>query len=257
MVLFCCEEISTERTPMKLKERISWLMGSVQRSLFPHLDECLDVPLTEQEKHLVSILEIVQVEKYVPKSAFNQWLGRKLEEREALARAFVAKLLYKHPTTRDLIRALHSNPNLRKITGFETIGDIPSESTFSRSFAEFSESYLGTRVLDSLVNDYLAGELIGHISRDATAIIGRKKPAKKLKTPKIKRKRGRPAQGEVREPLPEKRLKKQVTQTAEDAIKELPTACDRGTKKNAKGDKESWHGYKLHLDTNDNGFPKI
>ena len=79
---------------MKLKDRISWLMGSVQRSLFPHLDECLEVPLTDQEKHLVTILEIVQVEKHVPKSACNQWLGRKLEEREALSRAFVAKLLY-------------------------------------------------------------------------------------------------------------------------------------------------------------------
>ena len=33
---------------MKLKERISWLMGTVQKSLFPHLDECLDSPLTER-----------------------------------------------------------------------------------------------------------------------------------------------------------------------------------------------------------------
>jgi len=240
---------------MKLKNRISWLMGSVQRSLFPHLDECLDTPLTDQEKHLILILEIVRVEKYVPKSAFDQWLGRKLIEREALVRSFTAKLLYKHPTTRDLIRALHSNPNLRKITGFETVGDIPSESTFCRAFGEFAASRLGTRVHDALVNDYLAGELIGHISRDATAIVGREKPAKKVKTPKVKRKRGRPAKDEVREPVPIKRLEKQVTQTAEDAIKELPTVCDRGTKKNAKGYKESWNGYKLHLDTNDAGFP--
>ena len=43
---------------MKLKERISWLMGTVQQSLFPHLDECLPVPLTEREKHLVKILEV-------------------------------------------------------------------------------------------------------------------------------------------------------------------------------------------------------
>jgi transposase len=240
---------------MKLKERISWLMGSVQKSLFPHLDECLDVPLTDQEKHLVSILEIVQVEKYVPKSAFNQWLGRKLEEWEALSRAFAAKLLYRYPTTRDLIRALHSNPNLRRITGFETIGDIPSESTFCRAFGEFASSDLGTRVLDALVKDYLADELIGHISRDSTAIIGREKPAKKVKVPKVKRKRGRPAQGEVHEPPPVKRLEKLVTQSAEDAIKELPTVCDRGTKQNAKGYKESWNGYKLHLDTNDAGLP--
>jgi hypothetical protein len=60
---------------MKLEERISWLMGTVQRSLFPHLDECLDIPLTEQEKRLVTILEIVQVEKHVTKSASTQWLG--------------------------------------------------------------------------------------------------------------------------------------------------------------------------------------
>ena len=162
------------------------------------------------------------------------------------ARSLLTKLLYRYPTTRDLIRALHSTPNLRKITGFETIGDIPSESTFSRAFSEFASSDLGTRVHDTLVKDYLAGELIGHISRDATTIVGREKPAKKVKAPKVKRKRGRPAQGEVREPLPAKRIEKQVTQSAEDAIKELPTVCDRGTKKNAKGYKESWNGYKLH-----------
>jgi hypothetical protein len=30
-------------------------MGRVQKSLFPHLDECFDTPPTEQEKRLVSI----------------------------------------------------------------------------------------------------------------------------------------------------------------------------------------------------------
>ncbi len=53
---------------MKLMEKISWLMGRVQRSLFPHLNECLPTPLTEQEKRLVSILEIVQVERHVPRN---------------------------------------------------------------------------------------------------------------------------------------------------------------------------------------------
>ncbi len=240
---------------MKLMEKISWLMGTVQRSLFSHLDVCLSVPLTEQEKHLISILEIVQVEKFVPKKAWDQRLGRKLQEREALARSFVAKSLYKFPTTRALIHALHSTPNLREISGFERIGDIPSESTFSRAFTEFSDSKLGKRVHDTLVKDYLNGEIIGHISRDATAIVGREKPAKKVKTLKVPRKKGRPAKNEVREPVPKKRLDKQVTQTAEEAIKELPANCDRGTKKNAKGFKESWNGYKLHLDVNDCGLP--
>ncbi|MCL7488769.1 MAG: transposase, partial [Desulfobulbaceae bacterium] len=61
--------------------------------------------------------------------------------------------------------------------------------------------------------------------------------------------------GEQREPAVEKRLDRQVRQSAEESIRELPVICDRGTKKNAKGYKESWNGYKLHLDTNDIGLP--
>ena len=31
-------------------------------------------------------------------------------------------------------------------------------------------------------------------------------------------------------------------------LADLPTACDVGSKKNSKGYKETWVGYKLHLD---------
>jgi hypothetical protein len=30
---------------MKLKAKVSWLMETVQQSLFPHLDECLPSPV--------------------------------------------------------------------------------------------------------------------------------------------------------------------------------------------------------------------
>ena len=137
-----------------------------------------------------------------------------------------------------------------------TPGDIPSESTFSRAFSEFAASSLGNRVHDTLVERYLSTELVGHISRDSTAIGGREKPAKReVKKPERSRKRGRPARGEQREPAGEKRLDRQLEQSAEEAIKELPILCDRGTKKNAKGYKMSWNGYKLHMDTNDTGLP--
>lgn len=240
---------------MKLKEKISWLMGRVQRSLFPHLNECLDTLLTEQEQQLVIILEVVQVEKYVPKSVATQWLGRKPLDRQSIARAFIAKAVYRIPKTSDLRRALLATRNLRRICGFIALGDIPSESTFSRAFTEFAVSELGNRAHDALVKDYLGGELLGHISRDSTAIVGREKPARKIKKQKKSRKRGRPAKGEQREPIVEKRLDRQVSQSAAEAIRELPFRCDRGTKKNAKGYKTSWNGYKLHLDTNDVGLP--
>jgi hypothetical protein len=240
---------------MKLTEKISWLMGRVQRSLFPHLNECLPSPLTEQEKRLVSILEIVQVERHVPRIVTRyRHPGRKPLDRRALARAFVAKALYRHPTTIDLHRALQSAANLRRICGFS--GTLPSEATFSRVFAAFAAGSMGKVVHDALVAEYLSHELVGHISRDSTAIVGREKPAKKVaKEPKPRRKRGRPAQGEQREAATLKRMDRQVHQTAEEAIGELPIVCDRGTKQNAKGYKTSWNGYKLHLDTNDIGLP--
>ena len=230
-------------------------MGRVQKSLFPHLEECFDTLPTEQEKRLVSILEIVHVEEYASNRTTYQWRGRKPLDRQSLARAFVAKALYRIPTTSDLIRALQATKNLRRICGFSATGEIPSESTFSRAFAEFAASELATQAHDSLVQEYLADELLGHISRDSTAIVGREKPAKKVKEPKKPRKRGRPAKGEKREPAPLKRLDRQVALSADEAVLELPTLCDRGTKKNAKGYKTSWNGYKLHLDINDTGLP--
>jgi transposase len=241
---------------VKLTKVISWLKGTLQRSLFPHLEECWNTTLTDKEQQFVSILELLQIEGFVVRKADNQWLGRKRLERESIARSFTAKAVYAYPNTRALIEALKTTPNLRRICGFESVPAIPSESTFSRAFAEFSESRLGERVHEAMVERCLKPELVGHINRDATAIKGREKPAKK--PPKEKpapKKRGRPAKGEYREPKEEKRLERQRYQSAEEALRELPTCCDRGTKKNSKGFKESWVGYKLHVDVNDCGLP--
>ena len=237
---------------MKLNAKISWLMGTVQQSLFPYLDESLPDPLTEPEKRLVKILELVQIEQHVPVSRRRQWLGRPIKEREAIARAFVAKALLRYQHTRSLRNALLSTPNLRIICGFSKRQEVPSESTFSRAFAEYARVGLGTVVHDSLVKEHLETELIGHISRDSTALPGREKPAKKIKLPKVAKKRGRPTKGEVR---PLKRLDLQRLQSAQEALAELPKVCDRGVKKNAQGYMETWHGYKLHLDVNDCGLP--
>ena len=240
---------------MKLKERISWLMGTVQQSLFPHLDECLPAPLTEREQHLVKLLELLQIEKFAPVTASRQWLGRPIKEREAIARAFVVKAALNYQHTSSLRNALLSSPNLRIICGFAKRSDVVSESTFSRAFAEYAKVGLGGLVHDFLVKGNLGSELIGHISRDATAIVGREKPAKKVKAVKVTQKKGRPAKDEIREPVEPKRLDVQRGQTPEEAIALLPKVCDRGIKKNSKGYTETWNGFKLHLDVNDFGFP--
>ena len=105
------------------------------------------------------------------------------------------------------------------------------------------------------------GHLVEHISRDATAIEAREKPAPKPKAakpkaakPKRRRKRGRPRKGEARAKEPS-RLERQLTMSLPQMLADLPRACDVGSKRNAKGHTTSWIGYKLHVDTADGGIP--
>jgi len=241
---------------VKLGKAMGWLKRTLQRSLFPGLEECWSTTLTDKEQQLVSILELVRVEGFVVHKADNQLLGRKLRERESIARSFIAKSVYGFPFTSRLIEALKTTPNLCRICGFEKASDIPDASTFSRAFNEFAMSRLGDRVHEALVERCLKPELVGHISRDATAIEAREKPVKKPPKEKpVPRKTGRPTKGEHREPQEQKRLDKQIGQSAEQALNELLVFCDRGSKKNSKGFKETWIGYKFHADVNDCGLP--
>jgi hypothetical protein len=180
---------------MKLREKISWLMGTLQQHLFPRLEGCWDRPFTDKEQQLVSILELVQIEKFLVSSS-PQRFGRKKHDRRALARAFVGKAVYNHSFTCSTREALRTSRGLRRICGYARRGDIPSESVFSRVFAEFAEMRLGDKVHAALVEQFAQPGLVGHISRDATAIEGREKPMAKLRPPKpAPRKKGPPARG--------------------------------------------------------------
>jgi hypothetical protein len=266
----------TEGDQMNLIETISWLKAKIQADLFPHVEGCLKDPLTQKQKRLITTLEAMKIEEHV-KSPEYQWMGRKLKDRYAIARAFIAKAVYDFNTTSGLIEALKTMPNLRRICGFDgsviieeregmTEGGtilrlkrkktkLPSESTFSRAFAEFAGSGLGDSVHDALVREHMSDQIVGHISRDATAIIGNERPVKKeKKEAKPAAKRGRPRKGEER-PKEDKRIDRQIGQTFDEALKELPIVCDVGCKRNSQGYKETWIGYKLHVDTSDCGLP--
>ena len=232
-----------------------WLR--IQRSLFPWLEEELG-ELTEKERELVATLELVRIERF---TAFSRSLrGRPPKERAAVARGFVAKAVYNMPTTRALLDRLACDKKLRRLCGWEQRGDIPSESTFSRAFAEFAESQLPALVHQAMIKENLAEDIVSHISRDATEIEAREKPEKGTRAEaeseagKPKRKTGRPKKGE--EPVKVlTRLERQQTMTLEEMLADLPRQCDVGTKKNSKGHKETWIGYKLHLDAADGQIP--
>ncbi len=56
---------------IKLKEKVSWLIGRVQRSLFPQMEACCYLPLTTQEKHLIATLELIEIKRHI-KATWNE-----------------------------------------------------------------------------------------------------------------------------------------------------------------------------------------
>ena len=227
----------------------------IQSELFPYLEETLPDPLTEKRRQLCAILEIVRVEEHLAGGA-RRWTGRPLCDRRAIARAFVAKSVYDVPTTEGLVEMLRTQPSLRRVCGFERRKDVPIKATFSCAFREFATSGLCDATHEVLVRTYIGEQIVCHISRDATAVQAREKPARKVKAaPRDKRKPGRPKKGERREPPAPTRLERQVHLSADEALSEISTVCDAGCKKNAKGKKEFWVGYKAHIDTADYGLP--
>jgi hypothetical protein len=125
----------------------------------------------------------------------------------------------------------------RRSRGFSMFKKLPSESTFSRAFGEFARTGLAERAHAALIKWALGDALIGHLSRDATAIEPRERPQ-----PRNKRK-ARDRREETKRPVSCQR-----GQTLAGMPGELPTACDWGTKRDAKGYKRGWQGYKPRLD---------
>jgi Transposase DDE domain/Transposase domain (DUF772) len=239
---------------MPLRETLTNSWDHIQGFLFPMLREEVGA-LTAQHERLVVVLDVARVEAFV--RMYPGLPGRPPEDRHALARAFVAKAVLDLPTTSGLIERLAVDATLRRLCGFERASQVPSESTFSRAFAEFAQSSLPALVHEALIKRTYRDCIVGHISRDATAIDAREKPAASAPVaPKPpKRKPGRPKKGEAAAKPEPRRLERQRGQTLPRMLADLPTHCNVGTKRNAKGHTTSWIGYKLHIDTADGDIP--
>ena len=235
---------------MSLREILSNYWFVFQRELFPALEEEIG-PLGERYELFVTVLEFVRVERFL--ASFYALPGRPQEDRAALARAFIAKAVFQLPTTRALIERLAVDRPLRRLCGWSRLGQVPSEATFSRAFNNFAESALPSRLHEVLIEKTMQGHLVGHVSRDSTAIKGREKPTPKPPA-KPKRGRGRPRRGEHR-PKQHRRLQRQPQMTLPQMLEDLPRTCDVGVKRDAKGHQESWSGYKLHIDAADGAVP--
>lgn len=236
-----------------MREKLSYYWLRIQGELFPRAESDLG-PLSKKKEQLIKVLELVRIEDQVHYRSHGR-VGRPLSHRTDLARAFIAKAVYGFEKTEDLIERLRDDKALSRLCGWESTNKIPSSSTFSRAFAEFAKIGLAQRAHKALLELLYEDKVVGHISRDSTAIHAREKAATVKKSKTVSKKRGRPKKGETRPAKEPTRTEQQRTQSLAQMLAQLPTGCDVGSKRNSKGYKESWKGYKLHIDVADGDIP--
>ena len=214
--------------------------NTIQKSLFPVLEDELG-ELSDEQKAFVSICELL-----IDDSIFYKYRwsgnGRKPHSRLAMFKAFILKALWNLPTTRSMIDAVRNSPTLRRLCGWESLCDIPTEYSFSRAFAEFASDGIADKVLTTCTKQNLGKKMLFHVSHDSTAIEAREQG---MKRPKENRTWAKEDQ----------RTFKQRSQDADVSFHELPTNCDWGRKLNSKGRILQWRGYKLHVSVLDGDIP--
>lgn len=176
---------------------ITEILGGAQIILGLAYDQqdCFEEYLSTDHRAFLAILRVI--EEHLPAlERTGSGMGRPAYENEPFFRAFLGMSFFRIASIEALRNRLLTDPNLRQICGFSV---VPSPATFSRRFAEFAAQPLASCTLNDMVSQYHEGRIVGHISRDSTAIPGREKPANKKSDVAIqtgpKHKRAAPGKG--------------------------------------------------------------
>ena len=161
---------------------------------------------------------------------------------------------------------------MRRILGWERSAQVPSEATFSRAFAEFAQGDLPDKMHAALIERALGGRIIGAIARDATEIKAREKPVEKSNNDKDgpsppptsawltvgvepQRKRGRPRKGRSGQTRSHHVSNGKQCTTSLGYSPISPPRAMSAPRRTARAVKETWIGYKLHIDVASGQIP--
>ena len=176
--------------------------------------------------------------------------------------SFIARVVERIVTIKDLVRRLDRDPIFRYDCGFLHSDQIPSEASYSRMITVISESDAIAHIHDKLIvlaiNEGHIGE--ENIAIDATHFEARDRaqasekkekpaPKKRGRKPKAEREqwlKEKQAEEKVR-PIYEKEIVHQLSESVETLFKEAPIDPKWGIKKNSDGKNTFWFGYKGHL----------
>ena len=241
----------------ELKVKLECFKNLTQLELFQNMDESLGT-LSEEQASFINHYALVSgnVRGLASHAALT---GRPMASRERILKLFFLKAFMNIPTTKSARGLILSSRSWRRICGFESRSEVPSEATLSRAFAEFSGDNAVASIHSGILKTYVkeTKTLLLNVSNDSTEIEAREKGKKKEKEKKAASpgKRGRKSRDERRNTPPPapSNLELQGTRTLEENLSGVPKECDWGRKINSKGRIEQWRGYKLHIGAADCG----
>ena len=153
---------------------------TIQPDLFGRIEDEVG-ELGESEKEFVRIcttaLNSGRFAKY-------RWCGNghPPSSRVAIFKMLVLKALRNFPTTKDTLLIVRQSPVLRRLCGWESVADIPSESTVSRAYDQFAQDEVASLVHADFVQAALGRDGVFHVSHDSSAIDAREKGQRKPQT---------------------------------------------------------------------------
>jgi IS5 family transposase len=236
-----------------VKGELLGLWKYIQQQLIPALAHELG-ELSERDRKFVEVIGLLRLNPIAERYGWKG-LGCPPSPRIWMIHALIAKEIYQFPTRKALVEALLSNPTLRSLCGWESKSEVPSESTFCRAFERFAEDRLPEQIHAELIVRHCKDKLVGHVSRDSTAIEAPDNSPIVKKPARVRGKPGRPPKGMEPAPAEPKRLDVQPTRALAENLADLPTASDCSGKRGSKGSMEYWRGYKLHVDVIDGDIP--
>lgn len=228
--------------------------------LFSNIDESLGVLSEEQQRFIRYYTAISQNGSALRRH--SSLMGRPMVRRDNILKLFFMKSFLNIPTTKAARGFVLSSYSWRRICGFESTNEVPSEATLSRAFAEFSDDNAIAALHRGVLKEYVKDTkmLILNVSNDSTEIEAREKGTQKARKTTaeetLPKKRGRKSKDDKKNtPPPEPSiLQRQSTSTLAENLSCIPTGCDWGRKSNSKGKIEQWCGYKLHIGVADCGI---
>jgi len=227
-----------------------WL--TIQPSLFGFLEDEVG-ELDENQKLFVRVAESIGLERIVAK---YRWCGngRKPSSRLSIFKLFLMKHVCNIPTSKDALAEVRRSPSMRRLCGWETMGDIPTESTVSRAFDDFAIDEIAQALFKDFVSKVTAGRIVLQRSIDSTEIDVRERSATK------EEKSQAATDAAIRAHIDANTddfnaLSLQCGRDRSTNLDLLPKLCDWGCKRNSKGKVQYWRGYKLHVAVADGDFP--